>query len=1062
MKKLITIFWSIISIIMLMLGIRLTVPYNVNDVPLSELPSGVTVGQVRVQLLSDSIVRIEQKGARGFENRPSFTAQKRTGWDKVAFTVGENNGTAEIKTAGYTVKLPSDAQDASSCLITDADGNELWHFAGDTDGNVFLPSPSDELKSWYFTDTPRVIPSEDGYSFAMNGYDLNGWDVTNDAQDVFVFLPDGDYGKFTRDFTLLTGSAEMLTLKYLGFWDSRYYEYNEKSALRQINDYYDRGYPLDVITIDTDWRLALSGAGYTVNSTLFPNMERFLAKAHDAGVSVVFNDHPEPVAGTDNLLDKREIRFRNENLKKLLGQGLDCWWYDRNWWTSLKPVEDGLSIYTSGMYAYHYITRDYYESAAKSNEYAVRPVIMANVDGIWNGTLEYAPGLASHRYSLQWTGDVGTSSADLADEIFNAVFCGSESGLPYVSADLGGHTAEVTSDMYSRWIQFGALSPICRVHCTKPYSRMPWLFGETAEKVTREYVGLRYRLLPLFYALSHENYETGLPLVRRLDINYPQYAEADANDEYLLGDYLLVAPINESYPETRDYVFTSAGNRGLKGEYFANDKLSGSPEITRYDERVSFDWGYNAPWSLSISDYFSVRWSGDITVGDEPVFLRVFSDDGVRVYLDGKLVIDGWNKYDTYFSTDFIPANSTHSIVIEYCDGNNHAHIFVTAHSNEDAVRDVFIPDGEWTDLWTGETYSGPDTVKVSHPLETSPLFVRAGSVFALADNMKNTDEKEWSHLTLEVFPSSDNAAQISVYEDDVRTVAYKSGEYRKTGITLDTDGTLTVFPAEGSFNGERAFNERSWTVRVHGREDFGCLTGMKLNGKAIAYKAVERDAFASPLAITGGARDNTVYEVTFTSDISEKNILTFTFEKTAHDTVNADYDRSEASFGIGVRELEKDSASFTISAENTADWLICALNSDYAGARKKDSDSSLSDIVCNGTRNPFDDNYRISFTDGEAGAGESNCGIVSNRSFTTEFTSRGVYKLYLGGYKSLGKLTVRDRAGNVKTVTFGDMNNSFCREITVETDGGSELEVTYSILCGENITAAAIIKEKQ
>ena len=80
------------------------------------------------------------------------------------------------------------------------------------------------------------------------------------------------------------------------------------------------------------------------------------------------------------------------------------------------------------------------------------------------------------------------------------VLLGSEVGLPYTSSDLGGHTSTVTEDMYVRWIQYGALSPIMRVHCTKPYSRMPWLFGDTAARVTHTYADLRYRLLPVYYA----------------------------------------------------------------------------------------------------------------------------------------------------------------------------------------------------------------------------------------------------------------------------------------------------------------------------------------------------------------------------------------------------------------------------------------------------------------------------------------------------------------------------------------------------------------------------------
>ena len=71
-----------------------------------------------------------------------------------------------------------------------------------------------------------------------------------------------------------------------------------------------------------------------------------------------------------------------------------------------------------------------------------------------------------------------------------------------------------------------------------------------------------------------------------------------------------------------------------------------------------------------------------------------------------------------------------------------------------------------------------------------------------------------------------------------------------------------------------------------------------------------------------------------------------------------------------------------------------------------------------------------------------------------------GTFRLYLGGYKSVGQLTVRDRAGNVKTVSFGDIDTNYYREVTIEAQGSSELEVTFTLLCGVNVTCAAVVAE--
>ena len=67
--------------------------------------------------------------------------------------------------------------------------------------------------------------------------------------------------------------------------------------------------------------------------------------------------------------------------------------------------------------------------------------------------------------------------------------------------------------------------------------------------------------------------------------------------------------------------------------------------------------------------------------------------------------------------------------------------------------------------------------------------------------------------------------------------------------------------------------------------------------------------------------------------------------------------------------------------------------------------------------------------------------------------------KLYPGGYKSLATLTVKDRSGNTETLTFGDMDSNYYREVVINTRNSGKLEVTYSLSCGQNITAAACVK---
>ena len=174
----------------------------------------------------------------------------------------------------------------------------------------------------------------------------------------------------------------------------------------------------------------------------------------------------------------------------------------------LVPPEPNLNKEVWGMRLYHDTT-----ARVRPEQ---RPLIMANVDGIDNGIRKRPMDVAAHRFPFQWTGDIGPGFDFLRRAVENAVYSGAQSLFPYESDDLGGHVANPTPEQYIRWIEYGALSPIYRPHCTHNLERMPWVFGPEAENVARRFVNLRYRLLPVFYAAAHENYETGEPLLRRL------------------------------------------------------------------------------------------------------------------------------------------------------------------------------------------------------------------------------------------------------------------------------------------------------------------------------------------------------------------------------------------------------------------------------------------------------------------------------------------------------------------------------------------------------------------
>ena len=144
-------------------------------------------------------------------------------------------------------------------------------------------------------------------------------------------------------------------------------------------------------------------------------------------------------------------------------------------------------------------------------------------------------------------------------------------------------------------------------------------------------------------------------------------------------------------------------------------------------------------------------------------------------------MLDHWTASDsdvTEIEYDFV-AGRIYDIKIEYYEATGGAKLRM-CHM-EGGKREVFIPDGEWIDVWTGNAYEGPRVIEVKHGTSTSPIFVRAGSAITLAEDMKNTREKDWSNLALDWYPANEGETSGILYEDDTTTLAYKDGKYRET-----------------------------------------------------------------------------------------------------------------------------------------------------------------------------------------------------------------------------------------------------------------------------------------
>ena len=114
---------------------------------------------------------------------------------------------------------------------------------------------------------------------------------------------------------------------------------------------------------------------------------------------------------------------------------------------------------------------------------------------------------------------------------------------------------------------------------------------------------------------------------------------------------------------------------GLRGQYFDNEDFSG-PSVSRVDSKVDFDWDLGAPAPSLSADTFSVRWTGQLEARfTETYTLSTVSDDGVRLWLDGQLVIDNWTLHGETENSITRPlvARRRYEVKLEFFDRGQHA-----------------------------------------------------------------------------------------------------------------------------------------------------------------------------------------------------------------------------------------------------------------------------------------------------------------------------------------------------------------------------------------------------
>jgi alpha-glucosidase (family GH31 glycosyl hydrolase) len=244
---------------------------------------------------------------------------------------------------------------------------------------------------------------------------------------------------------------------------------------------------------------------------------------------VAILDVPPPDRIYFDLSNQKQAEvFMHEVHDPLMHAGVDFWWVDGGSGALDMP----------GLNKQLWTNKVFYDSSQQQS--GKRAFILGRY-GDWG----------SERYPGYFTGDTYSQWPVLAYEVALSTRSGNVL-VPYVSHDIGGfHDAKIDFDLYARWIEFGAFSPILRMHSAhanprEGNMRMPWVYGDAGVALMKKYFTLHTQLIPYLYTYTWLAHRDATPLLRPLYLIYPQLDEAYRHShEYLLGDEMLVAPIVE-------------------------------------------------------------------------------------------------------------------------------------------------------------------------------------------------------------------------------------------------------------------------------------------------------------------------------------------------------------------------------------------------------------------------------------------------------------------------------------------------------------------------------------
>ena len=795
---------------------------------------------LKIYTLENDIVRFEYSPNDHFVTQESlFVMNKKTCSDEVEI---HQDSSIFFEYKGYKFFFEEDRPLETLKVYKD---DKLVYAYREIKNSEELPLPNKTPEVFPLMDSPRLLIPGDGYV-----KDNEGFVLEKDVKDLYLLLCNKDHLKLRKQFISLTGKNKLPRLRNFGLFASRDFKHTKKSAIEMIQKYEAHNIPLDTFVIDKEWEDP-EQPEYTVNEKLFPNIEDFFRFAHKRGIQVLMNNQPLPFSETSTVLDNEEIAYRNSNLIKLYSLGLDGWWYTNNSKGKLRSVDRNISSKSLENYAYFDISKQFNLGFTLDPEVYERGLVM--IGG--------SPDSRSHSYPLQYGDHVKSDEASLRSEIVKMNKL-TNNMVAHYSSDIGGYTGNPNKNQFIRWFEYGAFSPVMRPQCasSEKKSREPWAYDKSTLEICKTYINMRYALLNSFYTASFKNIESGLGVCSPLYLYNPADKRCYKEEaSYMLGKYILVSPVSGS-DKPRSLKKNHFVN-GLRLTIYPNAEFKGpkayNKVVKSFEDINKF---YNSVKTKHPGvKKFSFRFKGELKLKHE-YQLSLKHDIKARVYLDNKCIFDDFAKHiESFNELAKLRKNKSYKVVVEVVERRRPQLLDLVIYrvSKPTAKTKVYLPEGEWFNIFHRNVYQGKRYVKEKYKIDETPIFVKAGALIPLYKKITNTSKLSFKTVIYDYYTSKKEVVDDFFYEDDGISTAYHIGEYRKNEYKTYFKDDRYVIEFKGNpklLDDELKVREVFFKAHIRDNET---IEKVLINGEPIRFKRHDHAKKAVPFLDPKFARDS-------------------------------------------------------------------------------------------------------------------------------------------------------------------------------------------------------------